>query len=61
MAIGKLHEITNGNFAPMNVTPERERIGPPRENLPIFITFEPPREKTNNLHRRKQRRRSASR
>ena len=26
-----------------------------------LITFEPPREKTNNLHRRKQRRRSASR
>ena len=27
----------------------------------VYITFEPPREKTNNLLRRKQRRRSASR
>ena len=31
------------------------------ENMNVFITFEPPRGKTNNLHRRKQRRRSASR
>ena len=27
----------------------------------IFVIFEPPHGKTNNLHRRKQRRRSASR
>ena len=31
------------------------------ENISVILTFEPCHEKTNNLHMRKQRRRSASR
>ena len=33
----------------------------PNTEMSLALPFEPPHEKTNNVHRRKQRRRSASR
>ena len=42
-------------------TQSRDWQSPGSTSQPLYERYEPPHEKTNNLHRRKQRRRSASR